>query len=1380
MVCIIGQPCLIDFNLYHGAKDKNLSNIKFVLSESTRGKELYNYIQELGQIQPDSFKLYLVSATGTIDLSEMKDKTMSEIGVDFTSDRDSTEYKHTLLVLDPVASFCANSVAQKQDECNLPTYNPPPPSPNDKIAVRRYTVNPNSYKDQVSVENYSPEPEIRYFGVKKKVSEENHSPEPETCYFGVKKKVSEENHSPEPEICYFGVKKKVSEENHSPEPEICYVGLVNQAMTCYLNSLLQALYMTPEFRNALYNWEYVEGSEKDEANSIPYQLQKLFLNLQTSSKSAVETTALTKSFGWDSTEAWQQHDIQELCRVMFDALEQKFKNTEQADLINRFYEGKMIDYVKCLECGTEKSREDTFLDIPLPVRPFGSNVAYNSVEEALRAFVQYETLEENNQYFCEKCNKKCDAHKGLKFTKFPYLLTLHLKRFDFDFKTFHRIKLNDKVTFPDILNLNPFISSTPNQETPNSDENIGLVKCDDSSTTDSGTLDDDYVLCENNLSNSNHWTNHDQDDDEGIDMSNGPSTSNCTVQNHENEKNRSGSIGKGPYNYELFSIMIHSGSASGGHYYAYIKDFRTQEWFCFNDQSVTQITHDDIQKTYGGGGASRYCRVSSSCANAYMLMYRQIDPARNALPMQVQDFPKHIQELLKKMKGDETTRWNNDRKIQLVDNSRFIQQRTHKVLPKQQFFSRHKTGISSCRDKIKVLYKASFNEKIILNDRLPIMPDATLAEITKQVYNKFRLENKVDLDQCRLVAYDDHNHIILTSFEGRENETFESIWNSRMNSLLLESRDKDQKFESYPKGIVTKVFIVDVPTREVIEGPITVQASHTQTVREYKQMVGKKVNMDLTDMEIILRKRGSSAILVSNDDLELQAAEFCDLVNVFVCSMADAEYKPFLKTAIYDIVKELKNIIILRIKLPDTSKETLEELNIPALEEEPTEKDISATTSPSKINVNDSNHDAGVKCNEVSKSGKTTEDTPVRNTSPQLGEGEEWNTPEQSNSEDSSLSDSDKTLVGDAPEDDIFQSPYGKIIISENRAIKMLNQAGLENPDNIIDDSEYYFKAIPYVSSYGKFIHVLVDKRMIFSTLKKHLESYVGVPSEYFKIARYFDESSDSECNLFCRLVSFYEDSEELFIRLGRALRNGEFPVTLYQFRINSLEPYKFLCESVLSEGMLVSEAKKVLLAEIKRKCDIDIPYERCRLRKKCFSRASKVFLDDQKFKFPFFSQFELIIQELPGKDPVTNSNQVVVFLQRWSIEEMQLKPLEEIVLDGKTAKELYKKVSSISEIPENHLDIAKGVRGSVPYTFISQIQDEVDWEETHADIEVSIHDGALFIYRDNREMAKNVPRGEVTDLPFHQDVSFLLSPSSTPRYSGRKEKALRINLDAE
>lgn len=38
---------------------------------------------------------------------------------------------------------------------------------------------------------------------------------------------------------------------------------------------------------------------------------------------------------------------------MFDALEQTWKNTDQADVINKLYQGQLKDYVKCQEVNIE-------------------------------------------------------------------------------------------------------------------------------------------------------------------------------------------------------------------------------------------------------------------------------------------------------------------------------------------------------------------------------------------------------------------------------------------------------------------------------------------------------------------------------------------------------------------------------------------------------------------------------------------------------------------------------------------------------------------------------------------------------------------------------------------------------------------------------------------------------------------------------------------------------------------------------------------------------------------------------------------------------------------------------------------------------------------
>lgn len=115
---------------------------------------------------------------------------------------------------------------------------------------------------------------------------------------------------------------------------------------------------------------------------------------------------------------------------------------------------------------------------------------------------------------------------------------------------------------------------------------------------------------------------------------------------------------------------------------------------------------------------------------------------------------------------------------------------------------------------------------------------------------------------------------------------------------------------------------------------------------------------------------------------------------------------------------------------------------------------------------------------------------------------------------------------------------------------------------------------------------------------------------------------------------------------------------------------------------MTVGQAKKEILAEIKRKYDIDIPYERCRLRKKYYKTASKVFLDEQKFEdLRSHSQFEMIIQELPDKETVTDTNQIVLFVRRWLPAKLELESFQEIVLENRTIEELRKKVSHTEEI---------------------------------------------------------------------------------------------------
>lgn len=97
----------------------------------------------------------------------------------------------------------------------------------------------------------------------------------------------------------------------------------------------------------------------DTSKSVPLALQKLFYEMQFADF-AVGTKELTRSFGWDTMDAFNQHDVQELNRVLQDNLEIKMKGTPAEGAIRKLFTGKMKSYIKCLDVDFESSRIEDF------------------------------------------------------------------------------------------------------------------------------------------------------------------------------------------------------------------------------------------------------------------------------------------------------------------------------------------------------------------------------------------------------------------------------------------------------------------------------------------------------------------------------------------------------------------------------------------------------------------------------------------------------------------------------------------------------------------------------------------------------------------------------------------------------------------------------------------------------------------------------------------------------------------------------------------------------------------------------------------------------------------------------------------------------------
>lgn len=234
-----------------------------------------------------------------------------------------------------------------------------------------------------------------------------------------------------------------------------YNGLINEGTTCYLNSLLQTLFVIRAFRRAVY----AMPTNVDDFKSIPFCLQRIFYNLQTG-KRPVRTIELLNAFGWGQQQMNEQHDVNEFFLVLSDTLEKQMRGTAVSGTYSNLFEGELENVVRCENIDYESSRKETFNCLQLSI-----SEECQTIEGSLRQYVQAEELTGENQYDAEEHGRQ-DAKRFIRIKKLPPVLQVQVNRFAYNPEVDQMVKINSMFKFSDVLDLDAILTSDPNQSQP--------------------------------------------------------------------------------------------------------------------------------------------------------------------------------------------------------------------------------------------------------------------------------------------------------------------------------------------------------------------------------------------------------------------------------------------------------------------------------------------------------------------------------------------------------------------------------------------------------------------------------------------------------------------------------------------------------------------------------------------------------------------------------------------------------------------------------------------------------------------------------------------------------------------------------------------------
>ncbi|KAE8681138.1 Ubiquitin carboxyl-terminal hydrolase 15 [Hibiscus syriacus] len=143
--------------------------------------------------------------------------------------------------------------------------------------------------------------------------------------------------------------------------------------------------------------------------------------------------------------------MQSICLERLGGEQKVDPRLQETTFIQHTFGGCLRSKVKCLRCSHESERYENIMDLTLEIYGW-----VESLEDALTQFTTPEDLDGENMYRCGRCASYARARKQLRIHEAPNILTIVLKRF----QEGKYGKINKCITFPDMLDMVPFMTGT--------------------------------------------------------------------------------------------------------------------------------------------------------------------------------------------------------------------------------------------------------------------------------------------------------------------------------------------------------------------------------------------------------------------------------------------------------------------------------------------------------------------------------------------------------------------------------------------------------------------------------------------------------------------------------------------------------------------------------------------------------------------------------------------------------------------------------------------------------------------------------------------------------------------------------------------------------